>query len=58
VVVATTAFEALAGEAAQAYGLPEARVAIVEHPIGGVGEAPLLARAEVLVDGVLALLAP
>ena len=57
-MVATTAFEALAGEAAQAYGLPEARIATVEHPIGGIGEAPLVARAEVLVDGVLALLAP
>ena len=57
-MVATTAFEALAREAAQAYGLPDARIVTVEHPIGGIGEAPLLARAEVLVDGVLALLAP
>jgi len=58
VVVATTAFEALAREAARAYGLPDARIATVEHPIGGIGQEPLLARAEVLADAVLALLAP
>ena len=56
-MVATTEFAALAREAAQAQGLPGARIVTVEHPIGGVSEAALLARAETLVDAVLALLA-
>ena len=46
------------GPVAGAQGLPDARIATVEHPIGGIGEAALLARAETLVDAVLALLAP
>ncbi len=57
-MVASTEFEALAREAARAQGQPDARMATVEHPIGGIGEAALLARAETLVDAVLALLAP
>jgi len=57
-VIASVEFSALAREAARAQGLPDARIATVEHPIGGVGESVLLARAESLVDTVLALLAP
>ncbi len=57
-MVATHDFAALARESARAQGLPDARIATVEHPIGGVGNAQLLARAETLVDTVLALLVP
>ncbi len=57
-MVATSEFAALAHESARAQGLPGARIATVEHPIGGIGEAQLLARAEILVDTVLALLVP
>ena len=57
-MVATTEFAALARDAAQAQGLAEARIATVAHPIGGIDEAALLARAEKLADAVLALLTP
>ncbi len=57
-MVATCEVAALAREAARAQGLPGARIATVEHPIGGVSNAQRLARAETLVDTVLALLVP
>jgi hypothetical protein len=56
--VTTTEFEALAHEAAKAQGIAGARIATVAHPIGGIGAELLLAKAESLVDDVLARLAP
>lgn len=56
VVVATDAFEALAREAAGAQGLPDARIAVVTHPIGGIRAEELAARRTQLVDALLALL--
>jgi hypothetical protein len=58
VVVATAAFAALAREEAVAQGLPDARIAVVPHPLGGVSDDVLLARADAAVDAVLALFAP
>ena len=55
-VVATEAFADLAREEARSQGLPAARIAVVPHPIGGVPEAALLARADAAVDEILALL--
>jgi len=56
VVVATASFAGLAREEAARQGLAEARIAVVPHPIGGVREAELLARADAAVDEIAALL--
>jgi hypothetical protein len=56
VLVATTAFAALARQVAAASGLPEARIAVVAHPLGGISEADVVARADEAVEGVLGLL--
>jgi hypothetical protein len=55
VVIATTAFAALARAVAQRAELPEARIAVVEHPLGGISEDAVLARAAQAVDEVVAL---
>jgi hypothetical protein len=55
VLVATTSFAALARQVADAYGLPDARIAVVEHPLGGIADVDVVARAERVVDEVLAL---
>lgn len=52
--IATDAFLSLAREAARSQGLPDARIAAIEHPIGGVAESELDARAEAAIDAVLA----
>ena len=56
VVLATDEFHRLANEAARNQGLPGARVAIVAHPIGGVSESVLDARAVGVADEVIKLL--
>jgi hypothetical protein len=56
VVVATTSFAALAHQMADTFGLPEARIAVVEHPLGGIDEDAVRARAEEAVEQVLELL--
>jgi hypothetical protein len=55
-VIATDEFEALAVEAARSQGLPDARMVTVAHPIGGVSDEGLRARAETAVDAVLGVL--
>jgi hypothetical protein len=55
VVVATTEFESLAREEARAQALPDARIAVVPHPIGGVSDDALRARADAVVDEVMDL---
>ena len=54
-VVATAAFAELARQEAAAQGIPDARIAVVPHPIGGVAEARLLERADAAVDEIVAL---
>jgi len=56
VVVATSAFVALAHQTADAYGLPGARIAVVPHPLGGIGAAAVTAKADEAVEAVLGLL--
>ena len=53
VLVATASFAALARQAADAYGFPDASIVVVEHPLGGIGEDDVIARAERAVDAVL-----
>ncbi len=55
VLVATTSFAGLARQVAAADGLAGARIAVVDHPLGGIVEADVVARAERAVDDVLAL---
>lgn len=55
VVVTTTAFLPLAEEVASSLGFPDARIAVVEHPLGGISEADVAARAERLVDALVSL---
>jgi hypothetical protein len=55
VLVATTSFAALARQVADGYGLVGARIVAVDHPLGGITEADVVARAERVIDDVLAL---
>lgn len=58
VVIASDDFQELAENAAQALGLPEARIFTVPHPIGGVAEGILRERAESGAGKIMALFAP
>ena len=55
VVIATERFESMAARAASGYGLSDARIAVVPHPIGGTPDAVLRRFASRAVDGVLDL---
>ena len=55
-LVATDALSELAGQTATDLGLPDLRVVSIQHPIGGVDQATIEARADGAVDEVLALL--
>jgi hypothetical protein len=56
VVVTTTSFEPLTRQVAAAYGVPDARIAVVAHPLGGIGEGDVIERADSAVEAVLSLL--
>ena len=56
VLVATGELRPLADRTAVDLGLPDLRVVYVQHPIGGVDQATIEARADGAVDEVLALL--
>jgi hypothetical protein len=56
VVLGTDAFAALGRAAAEALGVPHVPLVTVPHPIGGVDPAAVRARAEAVVDEVLAAL--
>ena len=56
VLLATTAFQALAAEMAATLGLPDMRIVAVDHPLGGTDEAAVIARAEAAVEPTLGLL--
>jgi len=56
VLVATGELRPLADRTAADLGLPDLRVVSVQHPIGGVDQATIEARADGAVDEVLALL--
>ena len=55
-LVATTAFQDLAAEVAATLGLPDLRIAAVEHPLGGPEEAAVVERAERAAESTLHLL--
>src|SRR5436305_7404801 len=56
VVLGTDAFISLARAASLKYGLPHLAVATVPHPIGGIDPKLVAAKAETIVDEVLAAL--
>lgn len=56
VVVSTDGFEDLAASDARRQGLADARIATVEHPIGGLPDEALDARAIRVVDALIASL--
>ena len=55
-LVATTAFVALASEVAVTLGMPDVRIVTVEHPLGGASEAAVIDRADAAVEQALRLL--
>ncbi len=55
-LVATTAFDALASEVAVTLGMPDVRIVAVEHPLGGAGKAAVIDRADAAVEQALRLL--
>ena len=55
-MVATTSFADLARRVADQFAFATARIAVVEHPLGGTAEAGVIARADGAVESVLALL--
>ena len=54
-MVTTPNFLNLTQQCAKAFGLPDARIAIVEHPIGGIEEPAVLERARSITEDVLRL---
>jgi hypothetical protein len=56
VVFTTTLFEALTRQVAASFGLPDARIVVVDHPLGGTDAATIERRADAAVDEVLTLL--
>ena len=41
---------------AETLGVPDLRIAAVDHPLGGIDEAAVIARADAAVEPVLRLL--
>jgi len=56
VLVATTAFGALAAEVAATLGLADVRIVTVDHPLGGADEVTVIGRADTAVEQTLRLL--
>jgi len=55
VVVTTTEFRPIAESMAQHFGLPELRIVVLPHPIGGTAPDTLAGWADDAVDAVIAL---
>jgi hypothetical protein len=55
-VVTTTRFELLTDRVAANFGMPDARVLVVEHPLGGTDEATIERWADAAVERAVALL--
>jgi hypothetical protein len=53
VVMATSKFAGLARQSAEQSGLPDARISVVAHPVGGVSKAELRLRGDAAVEDVL-----
>jgi hypothetical protein len=54
VVFTTTKFELLTNKVAANFGLPDARVVIVDHPLGGTDEDTIRRWADAAVETVIA----
>ncbi len=54
-MVTTTSFLRLTEQMARAFRLPDARIVVVQHPIGGIEEPEVIDRARAIVEEVLAL---
>jgi hypothetical protein len=54
--VTTTKFVDLTNRVAASFGLPDARVIVVDHPLGGTDEASIIQRADAAVERAVALL--
>ncbi len=52
-VITTLEFEELARQSAVQSGLPDARIAIVDHPIGGIPKAELERRGDAASEDVM-----
>ena len=52
-MVTTTGFQNLTEQVAQAFRLPDARIVVVDHPIGGIEAPAVIARAQSIVEDVL-----
>ena len=55
VVVTTTKFEPIAVTMASSFGLPDTRILVLPHPLGGTDEATLHAWAEAATDRLIGL---
>jgi len=53
--VTTTKFAALTDRVASNFGLPDCRVVIVDHPLGGTDTATITAWADAAVDRIIGL---
>jgi hypothetical protein len=56
VVFTTTRFEALTRRVASSFGLPDSRIVVVDHPLGGTDAETIQRWADGAVDEVLSLL--
>jgi len=57
VLVVTTPFVPLARYEAERRGMPDARMVVIEHPLGGIAADEVLRRADAVRALVLALVA-
>jgi hypothetical protein len=56
VVFTTTKFELLTNKVAANFGLPDARIVVVDHPLGGTDEDTIRRWADASVEAVIAQL--
>jgi len=56
VLLATGPFEGLARQVGESYGFATTRIAVVEHPLGGIGREAVQERAAAVVEVALRLL--
>lgn len=56
VVIATKAFADLARQVADTYGMPQARIVVVDHPLGGIDADAVAARVDQAVEPVIGLI--
>ena len=55
VVVTTTKFLSLTKRVAQNFGLPDARICVVDHPLGGTDHDTIVEWADTAVDEIIEL---